>query len=119
MSTRQGLAVRWRKSSYSTGTGGQCVEIAAVPASWQKSSYSTNTGDQCVEVAPMAPVSAADWRKSPRSDDTGGRCVEVADLVAAVAVRDSKDPDGPKLVFGPDSWRAFAARVKDGHLDLA
>ncbi|MDA8369903.1 MAG: DUF397 domain-containing protein [Nocardiopsaceae bacterium] len=65
----------------------------------------------------MAPVSAADWRKSPRSDDTGGQCVEVADLVA-VAVRDSKDPDGPKLVFGPDAWRAFAGRVKGGHLDL-
>jgi hypothetical protein len=34
-------------------------------------------------------------------------------------VRDSKDPDGPKLVFGPSAWQAFATRVKTGTLDLA
>ncbi|MBB4774693.1 hypothetical protein F4557_003111 [Actinomadura catellatispora] len=43
----------------------------------------------------------------------------MADLVAAVAVRDSKDPDGPKLVFGPGAWQTFAGRVKGGHLDLS
>ncbi|MEU5992341.1 DUF397 domain-containing protein [Spirillospora sp. NPDC047418] len=40
------------------------------------------------------------WRKSSKSDNTGGACVEVADLAAAVAVRDSKDPNGPKLISG-------------------
>jgi Domain of unknown function (DUF397) len=29
-----------------------------------------------------------------------------------VLVRDSKNPDGPKLAFGRDTWAAFAARVK-------
>ena len=37
----------WRKSTYSTGSGGACVEVA----SWRKSTYSTGDGGQCVEVA--------------------------------------------------------------------
>ncbi|MEV6705365.1 DUF397 domain-containing protein [Micromonospora wenchangensis] len=50
----------------------------------------------------------ARWRKSTRSGTSGGNCVEVADnLSGAVAVRDSKDPDGPALTFAPTSWRAF------------
>ncbi|WP_432247883.1 DUF397 domain-containing protein [Streptomyces sanyensis] len=36
----------WRKSSYSSGEGGQCVEVA-----WRKSSYSGAEGGECVEVA--------------------------------------------------------------------
>jgi Domain of unknown function (DUF397) len=42
--------LKWRKSSRSTDTGGQCVELAAVPA-WRKSSRSGDTGGSCVEVA--------------------------------------------------------------------
>ncbi|MET8255082.1 DUF397 domain-containing protein [Micromonospora sp. NPDC005197] len=54
----------------------------------------------------------ATWRKSTRSGSSGGDCVEVADnLPGIVGVRDSKDPDGPALVFGPASWRAFVAEV--------
>ena len=85
---------------------------------WRKSSYSDDTGGQCVEVAAMVPVSTAEWKKSSRSTGTGDQCVEVADLAAAVAVRDSKDPDGPKLVFDPAAWQAFAAKAKTGALDL-
>ncbi|MEU4400660.1 DUF397 domain-containing protein [Micromonospora orduensis] len=52
------------------------------------------------------------WRKSTRSGSGGGDCVEVADnLPGIVGVRDSKDPDGPALMFGPASWRAFVAEV--------
>ncbi|TNH24920.1 DUF397 domain-containing protein [Micromonospora orduensis] len=52
------------------------------------------------------------WRKSTRSGSGGGNCVEVADnLPGIVGVRDSKDPEGPALVFGPASWRAFVAEV--------
>ncbi|MEU8801758.1 DUF397 domain-containing protein [Spirillospora sp. NPDC048819] len=117
-------AVHWRKCSHSDSSGGSCVEVGSVvpvaAVQWQKSSYSDSSGAECVEVASVNPVSMQ-WRKSSKSDNTGGACVEVADLRAAasVAVRDSKDPDGPKLVFGADAWQAFAGRVKGGTLDLA
>jgi hypothetical protein len=43
----------------------------------------------------------------------------VADnLPGIVAVRDSKDPDGPKLVFSPDEWQAFTTGVRSGQFDL-
>ncbi|WP_405430211.1 DUF397 domain-containing protein [Micromonospora sp. NBC_00617] len=53
-------------------------------------------------------LTGARWRKSTRSGPDGGNCVEVADnLAGLVAVRDSKDPGGPALVFTPDAWRSF------------
>jgi hypothetical protein len=65
-------------------------------------------------------LTGAEWRKSSRSGDNGGNCVEVArNLQGIVAVRDSKDPDGPKLVCSPEDWRAFTASVKAGRFDLA
>ena len=48
------------------------------------------------------------WRKSTHSDSSGGDCVEVAGLPVAIAVRDSKDPEGPKLVFGRTAFSVFA-----------
>jgi hypothetical protein len=39
------------------------------------------------------------WRRSSRSTSSGGNCVELADAAGAVAVRDSKDPDGPVLLL--------------------
>jgi len=64
-------------------------------------------------------LTSARWRKSSYSGTTGGNCVEVAqNLPGAVAVRDSKDPDGPKLAFGPDEWLAFTAGVRAGEFDL-
>ncbi|MFI2647503.1 DUF397 domain-containing protein [Micromonospora fulviviridis] len=57
-------------------------------------------------------LTGAEWRKSTRSNGSGGACVEVAgNLPGVVAVRDSKDPAGPVLTFGPDAWRAFVTRV--------
>lgn len=41
----------------------------------------------------------ATWRKASRSGENGGNCVELAGLPGAVAVRDSKDPDGPVLLL--------------------
>ncbi|WP_131738568.1 DUF397 domain-containing protein [Actinomadura roseirufa] len=38
------------------------------------------------------------WRRSSHSGDNGGDCVELAGLPGGVAVRDSKDPDGPALI---------------------
>ncbi|GAB3073625.1 DUF397 domain-containing protein [Micromonospora schwarzwaldensis] len=48
------------------------------------------------------------WRKSSHSGDEGA-CVEMAPLPETVAVRDSKDPTGPVLVFPPAAWAAFTA----------
>ncbi|MFJ6196718.1 DUF397 domain-containing protein [Micromonospora sp. NPDC092111] len=54
----------------------------------------------------------ARWRKSSRSSGNGGNCVEVADnLPGIVAVRDSKDPDGPALTFAPVAWHTFITQV--------
>ena len=52
------------------------------------------------------------WRKSSYSGPDGGNCIQVAGLPGATAVRDSKDPDGPALLFTPAEWAAFTARVK-------
>ncbi|WP_405101746.1 DUF397 domain-containing protein [Micromonospora sp. NBC_01412] len=53
------------------------------------------------------------WRKSTRSDGNGGACVEVADLRDGVAVRDSKDPNGPVLAFDANGWHGFIDSLKN------
>ena len=53
------------------------------------------------------------WRKSSYSGNGGGDCVEVArSLPDAVAVRDSKNPDGPILTFSRDEWASFITRLR-------
>jgi hypothetical protein len=60
-----------------------------------------------------------EWQKSSRSASSGN-CVEVArNRPGIVAVRDSKDPHGPKLTFTPAEWEAFTVGVRDGMFDLA
>ncbi|WP_433308775.1 DUF397 domain-containing protein [Micromonospora sp. CA-269861] len=60
----------------------------------------------------MDILTGAQWRKASRSSTNGGACVEVADdLPGVVGVRDSKDPEGPALVFEPVAWRAFVTEV--------
>ncbi|MFE3886455.1 DUF397 domain-containing protein [Streptomyces lydicus] len=53
------------------------------------------------------------WRKSSYSDGGEDNCVEVSDgFPGAVPVRDSKDPQGPALIFSANGWSSFVAAVK-------
>ncbi|MFJ9844149.1 DUF397 domain-containing protein [Kitasatospora sp. NPDC101155] len=55
-----------------------------------------------------------EWRKSSFSG-AQSECVEMASGVTGVVpVRDSKDPDGPALLFAADAWSSFLAGVKGG-----
>ena len=59
-------------------------------------------------------LTGAQWVKSRRSNN-GGDCIEVAPGFAGVMpVRDSKDPEGPALLFPATAFAAFVAGVKDG-----
>ena len=65
-------------------------------------------------TTPRQPdVTTLQWRKSSYSG-SGNNCVEVASMAAAVAVRDSKDPDGGHLIFGAGDWEAFIGSIKRG-----
>ncbi|CAH9416162.1 MULTISPECIES: DUF397 domain-containing protein [Streptomyces] len=67
---------------------------------WFKSSYSSESGGNCIEVA-------FDWRTSSYSNASGGDCVEVSACPHSVHVRDSKVTDGPVFAVAPDAWSAF------------
>ncbi len=57
------------------------------------------------------------WRKSSHSGGNGA-CVEIAvPGAASVAVRDSKDPQGPQLHFSRQAWAAFASATGAGSFD--
>ncbi len=58
------------------------------------------------------------WQKSSFSNGSGGNCVETCALPdGGRAVRHSKDPNGPALVFTTAEWQAFIAAVKGGEFD--
>ncbi|RMB86971.1 DUF397 domain-containing protein [Streptomyces shenzhenensis] len=74
-------------------------------SNWRKSSYSSDQGGECVECATLGAVA---WRKSTYSGDQGGDCIEVAEApCATVAVRDSKNPTAPHLAFAPAPFTSF------------
>lgn len=61
----------------------------------------------------------APWIKSSYSGPTGGNCVEVAFLAGGdVAVRSSRHPDGPALIFTWAEWDAFIGGARDGEFGL-
>ena len=49
----------WRKSTYSSGEGGNCVEVGVT---WRKSSYSSDQGGNCIEVAAAEFVGIRDTK---------------------------------------------------------
>ena len=75
--------VTWRKASYSGGNGGDCVEVGV----WREASHSGGNGGACVEVRATPP--------------------------ALIAVRDSRNPSGPRLAFTASTWRSFTERLRN------
>jgi len=62
-------------------------------------------------------LEGAAWRKSVHSG-AQGNCVEVAALVGGgIAVRNSRDPQGPALIYTKAELAAFLAGAKDGEFD--
>lgn len=60
---------------------------------------------------------AVRWRKS-RLSNPSGSCVEVGELPAdAIAVRNSRHPSGPALVYPRAEVAAFLTGVKNGEFD--
>ena len=72
-----------------------------------------------VQVKGMSvDLTNARWQKSTRSGPNCDNCVEVAFVGDAIAVRDSKHPTGPVLIFTGEEWDAFVGGAKDGEFDL-
>jgi hypothetical protein len=66
---------------------------------------------------PASEFRGAVWHKSNYSNPNGN-CVEVAVLPdGTVAVRNSRQPGGPALIYAPDEITAFIRGVKDGQFD--
>ncbi|NEB95785.1 DUF397 domain-containing protein [Streptomyces bauhiniae] len=74
---------------------------------WFKSSYSSGGGGECLEVA-------LSWHRSSYSDGEGGQCVEVAACPATIHVRDSKQnpSTAPALSLPTTAWHAFLGLVR-------
>ncbi|MGC9537708.1 DUF397 domain-containing protein [Streptomyces sp. UG1] len=98
----------WRRSSYSSDQGGQCVECTPLGAlAWRKSSHSGDQNVQCVECATTGSLT---WTKSTHSGDQGGECVEIAETPhITLAIRDSKNPAGPILTLDPAAFTTFVS----------
>lgn len=75
----------------------------------------TRDVNQLTVIAPNAHLS---WRKASFST-ADGECVEVARARDVIAIRDSKNPDGPMLCFAMDQWEKFLAAAKDGRMRFA
>ncbi|MEW9527777.1 DUF397 domain-containing protein [Microbispora sp. NPDC049125] len=66
---------------------------------------------------PATDLAGVTWRKSAHSNSTGN-CVELAELPdGGVAVRNSRYPEGPALIYTRDEIRALVLGVKDGEFD--
>ena len=65
---------------------------------------------------PTAPpdLSAAIWRKSTRSSGGGSNCVEVAPLLSRVAIRDSKNPEGGRVIITHAAFQELIDGIRHG-----
>jgi hypothetical protein len=71
-------------------------------------------------------LTGATWRRASSSDAADEASVEIAFVAGSkegseqvIAMRDSRHPEGPVLIFTPEEWQAFTAGVQDGEFDLA
>jgi hypothetical protein len=69
-------------------------------------------------AAQSKALSDKTWRKSSRSTAQGEDCVEVAGFTGMIAVRDSRDPEGPKVVLPRAAFRRLAHDIRSGQHDL-
>ncbi|MEU3569248.1 DUF397 domain-containing protein [Kitasatospora sp. NPDC036755] len=70
-------------------------------------------------MIPPVDLSGAAWFKSSYSNN-GGTCIEVAPgFPGLMPVRDSKDPQGPALVFPAEAWASFVTAVRHGEFGEA
>jgi hypothetical protein len=82
----------------------------APETAWRKSTYSDGTGNNCVELAPEQA-----WFKSSYSDSGGQNCIEAAHLTpTGIAIRDSKNPTGPALLLPATAWAPFLSHLRQG-----
>lgn len=58
-------------------------------------------------------LSKAVWRKASRSTSNGGECVEVTSVPGTVAIRDSKDTSGPKLIMNRKDFQRLTVTLKN------
>ena len=74
--------------------------------------------DKTMNGASTSGLGSLRWQKSRRSNPSGN-CVEFGVLPggAGVAVRNSRDPDGPALIYTRDEIAAFVGGVRDGDFD--
>ena len=74
--------------------------------------------DRTCNVITSPLLVAATWQKSHHSNPSG-ECVEMAALPGtAVAIRNSRDPDGPALICTKDEVGALIEGAKNGEFDL-
>ncbi|MFJ6697355.1 DUF397 domain-containing protein [Streptomyces sp. NPDC091272] len=85
----------------------QTIRDASLLTDWRKSSYSGGSSGDCLEVSDA-------WRKSSYSGGESGDCLEVNDNASPthLPVRDSKHPTGPAILFPASAWTTFVNSLK-------
>ncbi|KPC62103.1 DUF397 domain-containing protein [Streptomyces chattanoogensis] len=89
------------------------IRVDLSTANWRKSSYSNGDRGLCVEVA-EGFLGAARWGGISYCNGSGGNCIEVANNhPGLVPVRDTKTaPDGPTVIIPAAAWARFVTAVK-------